>query len=140
MSGAAGWFQDRQCERLKVFVECRARHAQRLFGRRADAEASLFELGRDRPEPQAFDDLERALNLGVGLEVLAGVCAELIGPDRGGSRSERGPRSPIRIQRADSTVTLLISGAICNRVTTAPALPFSATALSFSRRGSVCSP
>ena len=48
--------------------------------------------------------------------------------------------SPIRIQRADSTVTLFMSGAICNRVTTAPALPFSATDFSFSRSGSLRSP
>ena len=89
--GVVAGLEDGQRQGLEIFVEGRPGHPERLFGCRTDAQAAGLELGRNRPESQTFDDLESPLNLGIGFEALAGLCAQVFGPDRGGSRSECHP-------------------------------------------------
>ena len=91
------------CHRLKVLIERRASHPERFLGCRADAQAAGLDVGRNRAQAEAFDDLESPLNLGVGLDALGGLASDILGPDRGGSRSKgkppvarRGSRGSIR--------------------------------------------
>jgi hypothetical protein len=86
--------EDRQHHGVEVPVEVGSGGAQGLLGGGPDAEAPLLELGRDRAEPQGFDDAERRLHLGVLCEVAALVGLEVIGPDGRGPRAVRDPSAP----------------------------------------------
>ena len=48
-------------------------------------QAALFHVGGDRPQAQALDDPECSLNLRIGLDRLARLLPEILGPDRGGT-------------------------------------------------------
>ena len=136
------WLEDRKCQCLKVFVERCAGHPEGFLGCGPDAEAAIFDVGRDRPQAEAFHDLECPLNLGVGLEALGGVTSHILGLDRGGSRSKGNPSvaGSDPEGRFDGDVAQVRRDSCRARSTTAPARPRAAMALSLSRSGSICSP